>query len=475
MASLDRTDTLMRASALDVARVGGSVRDEILGRKVKDADYVVFGADLGEVKTALIGALDRQNYTQAQSVAPLKLRDGRQVGWRVAARGLGCIEVVLPRTEVSTGPGRHDFEIVIDPALSPAQDAVRRDFTFNALYLDIMDDQITDPTGTGRYDLMHKTINVTHPDSFRDDPLRILRALRFVSVLGFDLGPQTEALMHVHAEHVHGLTRKGVSGTAFEELCKLLMGTDVAKALRIARDTKVLETLLPELEPMLDFDQGSRYHDLTTCEHTFAALHTAARVDAPLRVRLALLFHDSGKPDVAFVGKDGRKHYYADEANGNTDHETAGERRWRKAAARLNVPNGTRSDVSRLIQHHMVTVDGKVKQTKVNRMRVEFGDDLLRDLFEHRMCDLSGKGKKVALDHIRHVAELERMRCEAQKAGVPAGLKDLKISGHDVIALGVTGRDIGRVLAAVLDEVVCQFKEHTDSREWQLARAEALA
>jgi tRNA nucleotidyltransferase (CCA-adding enzyme) len=99
----------------------------------------------------------------------------------------------------------------------------------------------------------------------------------------------------------------------------------------------VLAVVLPELAPMLGFEQGSRYHDLNTDEHTFKALETAAHVDAPLRVRWALLFHDAGKPDSAWVGKDGRKHYYARNAPWTKDlgaRTTRSSRRalWREAA-----------------------------------------------------------------------------------------------------------------------------------------------
>jgi tRNA nucleotidyltransferase (CCA-adding enzyme) len=114
------------------------------------------------------------------------------------------------------------------------------------------------------------------------------------------------------ANCVDGMTAKGyASGTLYDEFCKILMGDRPHTALRHARDTQVLQFAMPEIWPMCGFDQGSRYHDLTTDEHTFVALETAAHVDAPLRVRWALLFHDAGKPDTAWKGDDGRMHYYA--------------------------------------------------------------------------------------------------------------------------------------------------------------------
>jgi tRNA nucleotidyltransferase (CCA-adding enzyme) len=245
---------------------------------------------------------------------------------------------------------------------------------------------------------------------------------------------------------------------------------------------------------MLGFDQGSRYHDLTTDEHIFKALETAAHVDAPLRVRMALLFHDAGKPESAWVDLKGNKHYYAPSDDqwyhacladglihqGSTqtppkpvDHEVASARLWDEASKRLNVDKTLRDNVRALILHHMVPTKTKNVGTRVRRMRVQFGDELLRDLFLHRMCDLSGKQGKVALIHIQHIARMEEERVKAQTAGLPASVKDLKIGGKDAQALGLRGRDIGAALNRVLDEVVCRPDEQTLSRDWQLQRLEA--
>jgi tRNA nucleotidyltransferase (CCA-adding enzyme) len=245
----------------------------------------------------------------------------------------------------------------------------------------------------------------------------------------------------------------------------------------------VLGTLFPELESMIGFDQGSRYHDMTTDEHTFTALETAAKVEAPLRVRWALLFHDAGKVKAAWIGPDGRKHYYASKVfdldNGGEqrtteDHEVISERLWRTAAKRMNVPTRLREDVATLVRNHMVAVSGKIKSSKVRRERVRLGDELLRDLHMHRMCDLSGK-TRAHRGHLVHVARLEDVRRQAQALGVPASVKDLKVTGKDAIALGMTGRWIGGALDVLLDEVVVQPDDLRLSREWQLSRLEHMA
>lgn len=499
--NVSNADNFIASLGVEAYRVGGSVRDELLKRPVKDADYMVRGVPMH----ALGGLL--RNTPEKPLVKPLVLRDGRQAGWRATARGLGSLEVVLPRTELPrasrNGENAHRaFVIKVDPQVSLEEDAKRRDFTFNALYKRVEGvagvatmATIHDPTGRGLYDLEHKLVQTTHERSFRDDPLRTLRALRFVSTLGYDLSGPTMAQMFEHCEAVTGLSAKGyASGTVLAEMDRILMGPGAVKALRLARDTGVLAVLFPELAPMLGFAQNSRYHDLTTDEHTFKAMETAGHVNAPLRVRWALLFHDSGKPEAAWVGADGRTHYYAPSDqmwygtpqmaglgdNGENrmdkpeDHEVVSERLWRMAATRLGAPAKLRDEVATLVREHMVSIRVKNPTVRVRRARVKFGDDMLRDLFLHRMCDIAGKGEGFSGNALLSIAEMEKLRQAAQDEGVPSCVGDLKINGHDLMALGISGRDIGRVLKAVLDEVVVRPDELNMTRDRQLERASAL-
>lgn len=446
-------------------RVGGSVRDEILGRKPKDADYVIRNATLKQLSLAVAD--------NGGKPSKLQTRDGVQIGVRANVRGLGLVEIALPRTEVSTGPGHRDFDIVVEPDLPLKDDAKRRDFTINALYRRLDNRDVVDPLGSGLHDIGSKLIVTTHPDSFRDDPLRILRALRFVSVLpGFDLNKVTYAQMKRHADACHGLTDKGVSGTALTELSKLLMGRRPSKALRYMRDAGIIDVLLPELTPMLGFEQESRYHDMTTDEHTFAALDAAAGMHVDLRVRMALLFHDSGKPESAWMGDDDRLHYYANPDWGTRDHEDIGADKAMVALKRLNAPASLRRDVDQLVKRHMVPISGKVRPAKVRQWRTQLGDDLLSDLLKHRLCDCMGKGT-IDYEAVTKIARMEEIRAEAERKRVPVSPKDLEITGHDLINLGLSGPAIGRVQRQILHEVVSQ--PENKGRDWQLTRAEMLA
>lgn len=467
--SIDRSDAFIRSLGVEAYRVGGSVRDEILGRTPKDADYIVRGIGLGDLYDLL--------RTKRRVVTPLKDRQGQQFGWRVGdCRG---IEITLPRKEWNDGSGRR-MGIVVDPNLSLAEDAKRRDFTFNALYRPIGGPNpctemiIEDPTGHGIYDLQHRVIRTTHPGSFRDDPLRMLRALRFVSTLDADLADETARQMAKHYESLDGLTYKGfTSGTVYDEFSKLLMGQEPAKALREAALLGVLEAAMPELADMIGFE-GGRNHDLTVDEHTFKAIQTAANVDAPLRVRWALLFHDSGKPESAWRDENGNLHFYShlddDGLTVTPDHQEASEWLWRAAAKRMNVDRRMTNDVATIILNHMVSDKHHAPAVWVGRQRVKFGDEMLKDILLHRSCDFAGK-KSSSATGIGHMSMLEGIRKNLALAKVPTSVKELGITGHDIRDLGIEGPDIGRVLKAVLDEVVCDPTDLRRSREWMLAAA----
>ncbi len=462
-------------------RVGGSVRDEILGRKPKDADYVVRGIELLDLMDRIDVAGGKPSFMQT--------RDGRKIGARANVKGLGLVEIALPRKEVSTGPGHRDFYITTDPDLTLAEDATRRDFTINAVYRHVGTGEIDDPLD-GVNAIKQKVLMTTHRHSFRDDPLRILRALRFKAQLGFAFMEALELQMRDYADCVTGLTDKGVSGTALDELCKLLMGRNVASALRDMRDFGVMEHFLPELKPILGYEQGSRYHDMTTDEHTFTALDAAAGMHCDLRVRMALLFHDSGKRASAWVGSDGRTHYYvpSDEEWGKVlarkqekfdvwlptapkprDHAEVGAEIAYNTLVRLNAPKKLRDDVVTIVKNHMVPLSTSTRPAKVRRWRVDYGDELLADLLRHRLCDCMGKSE-INNEQLVALERLERIREDAERHRVPASVKELKVGGEDAKAAGLVGRDIGTALRSVLHEVVSQPDAKRLSREWQLAR-----
>jgi tRNA nucleotidyltransferase (CCA-adding enzyme) len=312
------------------------------------------------------------------------------------------------------------------------------------------------------------------PNSFAEDPLRIIRGLRFVSQLDLDPDEQTleqmreeaESVSHVSGERIGG----GLAADGLGELSKLLMGKHPAKALRLARDTGVLVHLLPEFGAAIGFEQESRYHDMTVDEHTFEVVQAAADAGAPLRVRLAALFHDLGKPHVAWRGTDDRLHYYAKPGYSTQSHEQVSAQLADTALERLRYPTDLRQRVVRIVRAHMID-PGRADELRARRLLQRYGVGLTFDLLDHKRADLLGKGPANDKD-------LERLRAfrrvvEREKTSAHR-LHDLAIGGDDLIEIGYEpGPAIGNTLRALLDEVVRE--PELNIREKLLARAKELA
>jgi tRNA nucleotidyltransferase (CCA-adding enzyme) len=409
---------------------------------------------------------------------------GRLVGVRLYPRERDIrklapagIEFAPPRKEVSTGPGRHDFEIVADPSLSVEDDMRRRDFTVNAIARRLSTGEIVDPVG-GRKDLERGILRTVSATSFAEDPLRLVRGLRFVSQLGFDLDEATLEQMREEAPAVKLVSGERVGGglaaDGLGELSKLLLGRHPAKALRIARDTGVLVQLLPEFERAIGFDQESRYHSLTVDEHTFMVVQAAADAGRALPVRLAALFHDLGKPYVAWRGTDGRLHYYARPGYSERSHEQVGCELARSALLRLRYPNALRERVVRIVRHHMFQI-GKGDALRARRFLAKHGDDLAFQLVDHKDADYRGKPGVDGKPPLEDIEKLEQFRKMLQRERRnPHRLKDLAVSGDDLIAIGLSpGPELGRILRDLLHDVV--ENPSLNERETLLERARAHA
>ena len=394
-----------------------------------------------------------------------------------AARALqpGGIEFAPPRVERSTGPGRHDFEIVADGAISLEQDMERRDFTINAIARRLETGELLDPLG-GRADLARRVLRTTSPTSFRDDPLRIVRGLRFVAQLGFEPDEDTLRQMrewapqvsHVSGERIGG----GLAADGMGELSKLLLGTEPAKALRLARDTGVLEHLLPELAPSIGFDQESRYHDLPLDEHVFQVVQAAADAGAPLEIRLAALLHDSGKPASSWRGEDGRLHFYARPDLGKRPHEEIGADLAAAALQRLRYPSRVKQHVRRLVREHMFGTPAPEDAHKARRFLHRHGDTLAFDLVAHKRADLLGKRRTSNDETSVELAKLERFRERlAAELEHPHRLDQLAVDGTDLIEAGwAPGPALGDALEHLLGCVIGDPSLNT--LEWLLAEAE---
>jgi poly(A) polymerase/tRNA nucleotidyltransferase (CCA-adding enzyme) len=464
----------VRSLGLDAYVVGGAVRDQLLDRDSKEADFLVPGVDTEGLRAALAPHGRVEDLVVADRLVGIRLHPSDR---RIRGLAPAGIDFTPPRREVSTGPGRHDFEIVADPSLSVEDDMRRRDFTVNAMARRLETGELVDPLN-GKADLEARLLRTVSPQSFREDPLRLVRALRFVSQLGFEPDEELLAQMREEAPAVKLVSGEriggGLAADGMGELSKLLLGGEPARALRLARDTGVLVELLPEFGPAIGFDQESRYHDLTVDEHTFSVVQAAADQGYGLPVRLAALFHDLGKPLAAWRGQDGRLHYYAKPGISERGHDRVGADLAAGALSRLRYPNALRRRVVRIVRRHMFQ-PGKGDARRARRFLRRNGDELAFDLIDHKHADLLGKrgsdGEPPPLDEIDALLRFREM--VRQELSSPHRLRDLAVDGSDLIAVGFpAGPQLGRVLDELLDAVV--EEPALNSRDRLLARAKEL-
>jgi tRNA nucleotidyltransferase (CCA-adding enzyme) len=444
----------VRSLGLDAWLVGGAVRDELLGKPLRDTDFVVPGVGHAQLKAALAPHGRVEDLVVAgQNVGVRLLPRDREVR-RLVPVG---IEFAPPRVERSTGPGRHDFEIVADASIPLERDMQRRDFTINAIAKRLETGEILDPLG-GRRDLEKGLLRTTSPASFRDDPLRIVRGLRFVSELDLDPDEATLGQMREWAPQVRLVSGEriggGLAADGRGELSKLLLGAQPAKALRLARDTGVLAAVIPEFSRAIGYQPDTERQPLPIDEHSFMAVQYGAELDAPLDVRLSLLLHDLGKP---LANEEGRSH-------AEVGAELAGA-----ILRQLRYPTRLKSDVVRVVRAHSFPVPQDFDGEAARRFLAEHGDRIARELVVHKRADLRAKApgpwELPALAAMEQALERE--------ARQPHRIGDLAIDGNDLLSLGFAeGPALGRALEQLLDEVLEEPERNTP--DWLRERAKEL-
>jgi tRNA nucleotidyltransferase (CCA-adding enzyme) len=254
--------------------VGGAVRDALLGRPVRERDWVVVGATPEQ--------LLNQGFKPVGKDFPVFLHpDTRE-------------EYALARTERKTAPGYHGFEVTADAAVTLEEDLRRRDLTINAMAQDEAG-RLIDPFG-GQQDLEQRVLRHVSP-AFAEDPVRILRLARFAARFapsGFTVAPETNRLMQqmVGAGEIEAL----VSERVFQELARALSEPEPAVFFRVLRDCGALARLFPEIDGLFGVPQPERYHpEIDTGLHCLLVLQQAVRLSEEPVVRFAALTHDLGK------------------------------------------------------------------------------------------------------------------------------------------------------------------------------------
>jgi tRNA nucleotidyltransferase (CCA-adding enzyme) len=441
----------VRSLGLDAYVVGGAVRDELRGIAAPEQDFLVAGVD----QPGLRAALEPHGRVEDMEVG------GRLVGVRFHPRDQDArslapkgIELAPPRVERSTGPGRQDFEIVADASIPVEEDLRRRDFTVNAMARRLDTGELVDPYG-GADDLRHGVLRTVSPTSFREDPLRLIRGLRFVSQLGLEPDEDTLRQMREEAAGVTLVSGERVGGglaaDGLGELSKLLLGERPAHALRLMRDTGVLVALIPEYGPAIGYDLDTPRQPAPVDEHLFLVVANAAAAARPLAVRLAALLHDLGKP---LEDVDGRP------------HNEIGAELTSRILRRLRYPERLRVRVVRIVRGHAFQLEGEIDGLRGRRFLAEHGEEVARDLLDLKEADLHAKETEPW-----ELPALARLRAavEAQRES-PYRIGDLAVDGADLIGIGFEESPaLGRALRVLLDEVIEDPSRNT--RDALLARA----
>jgi poly(A) polymerase len=306
--------------------VGGSVRDALLGGLGDDLDFATDA--LPEQVLAVVGDWGTTWET------------GRAFGTIGVARGDVRCEITTFRAE-SYDPASRKPEVVYGDSLDG--DLVRRDFTVNAMAVALPDHEFVDPHG-GLADLARGLLTTpgTPEESFGDDPLRMMRAARFTSQLGFTAAPEVVAAMAGMAERLEIVSAERIQG----ELSKLLLGKAPVAGLTLMVDTGLAEYVLPELPAMrLAIDAVHQHKDVYL--HSLAVLENAIarETEGPdLTLRMAALLHDIGKPATRAIGPDGVSFHH---------HEVVGAKLARKRLRALKYPKQLTDDVCQLVELHL--------------------------------------------------------------------------------------------------------------------------
>lgn len=256
---------------MQLYKVGGAVRDEILGVRPRDTDYVVVGSTPAEMQEL--------GFKPVGGSFPVFLHPETKS------------EYALARTERKTGKGHGDFVFHASPEVTLEEDLSRRDFTINAI-AEHEDGRIIDPYD-GRHDISKRILRHVSP-AFREDPLRVLRAVRYASGLGFIMAPATMELVRkiVAAGELAHLSAERI----WQELSRGLISEQAVAYVNTLRKTGVLAAILPEVEALFGVKQNPRSHpEGCAGTHALLVLNVAALNWWPLAVRCAALLHDVGK------------------------------------------------------------------------------------------------------------------------------------------------------------------------------------
>ncbi len=399
--------------------VGGCVRDSLMGVPPKDYDITT-------------NALPEQTKEVFKHYRVIET--GIKHGTVTVLINRMPLEITTYRIDSEYKDNRHPEFVTFTSSLE--EDTARRDFTMNAIAYD-EENGIADFHG-GHEDIQNKLIRcVGDPDKrFGEDALRIMRAIRFSSVLGFEIEEKTKAALFRNKELLKNISAERIAS----ELIKLLCGRNVYSVLMEYID--ILAAVIPELMPMKGFNQNSPHHKYDVWNHTARVVANAG--NSPV-LRLAALFHDIGKP-LSYTEKEGRGHFYG--------HAKVSCDITRAVLNRLKLDNYTKDTVLDIIRLH----DAQINENKysIKKFMNRRTPELFFMLLKMKRADDLGKGTDVS-ERLAALERMEKLGKEILSEQACFSKKDLAVKGGDLIAEGFTpGRELGLILDRLLEEVIAE-------------------
>ncbi len=395
--------------------VGGCVRDCIMGATPYDYD-ITTNATPNEIKEC---------FTDFKTILT-----GEKHGTVTVVSQGENIEVTTYRVDGEYKDSRHPESVTFTKNIT--EDLSRRDFTMNAI---AYREDFVDPFN-GREDIENKVIRTVGDSDtrFKEDALRIMRALRFSATLGFEIEEETRKSIHKNAHLLKNISPERI----YVEFSKLLMGKYCEKVLLEYSD--VIGVFAPCILPCVGFDQKNKYHIYDVYTHM-----VKATVSAPfdLKIRLALFFHDVGKPDCFTI----------DEKGGHfKGHPEISAEKAKMVLDYLRVDNDTKNTVYNLIKYHQREILPEKKYVKrfLSKFSFEFFDILTQVMRADTLAH-----SDFALDNLKDIELLKQLKEEIASEKECISLKSLAVNGNDIIALGITdGKKIGEVLNIALEKVI---------------------
>lgn len=401
---------------------GGAVRDSILNRPVHDWDLCTSATPEEMIEIF-------KDY----HVIPTGLKHGTIT---VMLHGKSY-EITTFRKEAEYSDSRHPDKVEFVTDIT--EDLSRRDFTINAIAYN--DEEGLIDSFDGAQDLLYKTIRCVGnaKERFTEDALRILRAIRFAAILGFDIDNSTSIQIHSLKDHIKDISWERITS----EFCKIAQTNQFHEMLYFYTD--VFTVIIPEIEPMLGFNQRNPYHQYDVFMHTLHALENCPSDD--LITKLSVFFHDFGKPKSAVPDVDdpNRLHFYG---HGEVSTEMTNE-----IMRRMKFDNETRKAVVELVYYHDSAFE--VSEKHVRRWLNKIGPEQFKRLLDVREADIRGQRKEVNPERIEKVEKIRALLDEILEKDSCFSMKDLAVNGKHLIELGyVPGKELGNMLNTLLQMVI---------------------